>query len=336
MTTLDALMPLLQSRIADANRMLKDTEVEMGEAVSQLTPVPTGDKRMSSDEPRSRVSQVEGRPRPGRRSGSHAGHRPGPAAGLMSATAPLPVDPGPRFVRKVATYQPSTAFARQLNGEVEGYFASTGKSKRDAPGDVPEDGGHAGRGWPARICSCCSWSARAGRRSLGAVSLGLAMAGVGFNIQHDANHGAYSRHAWVNRIMSLTLDLLGGTAYFWHFKHNIAHHTHPNIAGQDDDISLGVLGRVSPAPALAPVPPVPVDLHVAAVRGVRPAMAAGRRVPQPGHQALVRHHPRAGPARSRTGDLLGGQGGVPRPWRSGCRCWCIPSATSSSPTWSRW
>jgi linoleoyl-CoA desaturase len=46
--------------------------------------------------------------------------------------------------------------------------------------------------------------------------------------------------------MSLTLDLLGGTAYFWHFKHNIAHHTHPNIAGQDDDISLGFLGRVSP------------------------------------------------------------------------------------------
>lgn len=50
MTTLDARVPLLRSRIADANRMLKDTEVEMGQAVSQLTPVPTGDKRMSSVE----------------------------------------------------------------------------------------------------------------------------------------------------------------------------------------------------------------------------------------------------------------------------------------------
>src|SRR5262249_55862060 len=34
--------------------------------------------------------------------------------------------------------------------------------------------------------------------------------------------------------------------YFWHFKHNIAHHTHTNISGQDDDISLGILGRLSP------------------------------------------------------------------------------------------
>ena len=81
---------------------------------------------------------------------------------------------------------------------------------------------------------------------LGAVSLGLAKAAVGFNIQHDGNHGAYSSRPWVNRMMALSLDLLGGTAYFWHFKHNIAHHTHPNIADQDDDISLGILGRISP------------------------------------------------------------------------------------------
>jgi linoleoyl-CoA desaturase len=163
----------------------------------------------------------------------------------MSATAPLPADPGPRFVRKVATYQPSTAFARQLNREVEGYFTGTGKSKRDAPGmylkTVVILSWLAGSYLFLLLLASTRWQV-----VLGAVSLGLAMAGVGFNIQHDGNHGAYSRHAWVNRIMSLTLDLLGGTAYFWHFKHNIAHHTHPNIAGQDDDISLGVLGRVSP------------------------------------------------------------------------------------------
>ena len=39
---------------------------------------------------------------------------------------------------------------------------------------------------------------------------------------------------------------LGGTAYFWHYKHNVAHHTHPNVQDHDDDINLGVLGRVSP------------------------------------------------------------------------------------------
>src|SRR5215471_6689917 len=78
------------------------------------------------------------------------------------------------------------------------------------------------------------------------VSLGLAMAAIGFNVQHDGNHGAYSSRVWVNRLMARSLDLLGGSAYFWRFKHNIAHHTHTNISGQDDDISLGALGRLSP------------------------------------------------------------------------------------------
>jgi len=79
-----------------------------------------------------------------------------------------------------------------------------------------------------------------------AISLGLAMAGVGFNIQHDGGHGSYSERPAVNRVMALTLDLLGGTAYFWHYKHNVAHHGHPNVDGHDDDLEVGVLGRFAP------------------------------------------------------------------------------------------
>ena len=41
-------------------------------------------------------------------------------------------------------------------------------------------------------------------------------------------------------------NLLGGDAYFWHYKHNIAHHTYPNISGADDDIYMGVFARMSP------------------------------------------------------------------------------------------
>ena len=70
--------------------------------------------------------------------------------------------------------------------------------------------------------------------------------GVGFNVQHDGNHGAYSRHCFINKLAALTLNLLGGDAYFWHFKHNIAHHTYPNVTGSDDDIRLGPLARLSP------------------------------------------------------------------------------------------
>src|SRR5215213_1145973 len=162
----------------------------------------------------------------------------------MSAT-PQSSSAAVRPRRAVATYQPMTDFTRDLHARVDAYFEAQGKSRRDVPAMYFKTvvvmvwllGSYLG----LLLFASATWHA-----VLGAISLGLAMAAVGFNIQHDGNHGGYSRHPAVNRLMSLTLDLLGGTAYFWHFKHNIAHHTHPNIAGQDDDISLGVLGRVSP------------------------------------------------------------------------------------------
>jgi linoleoyl-CoA desaturase len=79
-----------------------------------------------------------------------------------------------------------------------------------------------------------------------AILMGLAMAAVGFNIQHDGGHRAYSNHKWVNRIMAMSLDLVGGSSYMWDWKHNSIHHTYPNIDGQDDDINVGILGRLAP------------------------------------------------------------------------------------------
>ncbi len=79
-----------------------------------------------------------------------------------------------------------------------------------------------------------------------AMSLGLSMAAIGFSIQHDGGHHAYSRFPFVNRLASLTLDMLGGSSYYWARKHNSIHHTYANITGHDDDIELGVLGRLSP------------------------------------------------------------------------------------------
>ncbi|MBI1825278.1 MAG: acyl-CoA desaturase [Planctomycetes bacterium] len=79
-----------------------------------------------------------------------------------------------------------------------------------------------------------------------AISLGLSMAAVGFNIQHDGGHHAYSNRPWVNKVTAMTLDLLGGSSYIWARKHNSIHHSFSNITGEDDDINLGVLGRLSP------------------------------------------------------------------------------------------
>lgn len=65
---------------------------------------------------------------------------------------------------------------------------------------------------------------------------GLCLAGIGFSVMHDGNHMAYSHRKRTNRIMGYTLDLVGGSSYMWRFKHNVMHHTYPNVEGLDDDI----------------------------------------------------------------------------------------------------
>ena len=45
----------------------------------------------------------------------------------------------------------------------------------------------------------------------------------------------------------MTLDLIGGSSYLWHWKHVVFHHTYVNVTGHDDDIDLGVLGPPSPS-----------------------------------------------------------------------------------------
>jgi linoleoyl-CoA desaturase len=78
------------------------------------------------------------------------------------------------------------------------------------------------------------------------LSLGFAMAAVGFNIAHDGGHRAYSERPWINKLMALSLDLLGGSSFVWARKHNSIHHSYTNITEHDDDINLGFLGRLSP------------------------------------------------------------------------------------------
>jgi len=79
-----------------------------------------------------------------------------------------------------------------------------------------------------------------------AMLLGLSAAGIGFNIQHDGSHQAYSNHPWVNKLMAMTLELIGGSSYLWRWKHVVFHHTYVNITGHDTDIDLGMLARLTP------------------------------------------------------------------------------------------
>lgn len=76
--------------------------------------------------------------------------------------------------------------------------------------------------------------------------LGLASAGIGFNIGHDGGHRSYSKRAWVNRLAAMSFDLAGASSYVWFWKHAVIHHRYVNITGYDTDINLGIFGRVSP------------------------------------------------------------------------------------------
>lgn len=73
--------------------------------------------------------------------------------------------------------------------------------------------------------------------------MGMTLASIGFNIMHDACHGSYSTKKWVNDVLGLSLNALGGNAFIWKFKHNIIHHTYTNVDGLDDDIGKSPVMR---------------------------------------------------------------------------------------------
>lgn len=79
-----------------------------------------------------------------------------------------------------------------------------------------------------------------------AVLLGLFAAGIGLNIQHDGSHRAYSDRPGINTLMAMTLEPLGGSSYLWRWKHVALHHAYVNVTGQDADIELWPLARLSP------------------------------------------------------------------------------------------
>jgi linoleoyl-CoA desaturase len=78
------------------------------------------------------------------------------------------------------------------------------------------------------------------------IALGYSMTGIGFCVQHDGGHNSFSKHRWVNKLMAMTLDLVGGSSYVWHWKHTVIHHSYVNITGYDTDIEHSPWGRLSP------------------------------------------------------------------------------------------
>jgi len=136
-------------------------------------------------------------------------------------------------------------FQATLRRKVDEFFASTGQRQRDVP-----------QMYFKTAILLLSFAAlyvllvlvvRAWWQAVPlAVLLGLSTAGIGFNIQHDGGHQAYSEKSLINKLMALTLDMIGGSSYLWHYKHVVYHHTYVNITHEDTDIDLGMLARITP------------------------------------------------------------------------------------------
>jgi linoleoyl-CoA desaturase len=136
-------------------------------------------------------------------------------------------------------------FQVELRRRVDHYFKSTGRQERDC--------------WQMYLKSAIIliWfassyfllvfvSANWWQTGLAAIALAFSMAAIGFSIQHDGGHQAYSKYPWINKLASMSLDMIGGSSYLWHWQHVVYHHTYVNVTGQDTDIDLGMVGRLSP------------------------------------------------------------------------------------------
>jgi len=83
--------------------------------------------------------------------------------------------------------------------------------------------------------------------------MGLGKAGIGMNVMHDANHGAFSSNPKINRILGTSMDIIGGNTTVWKLQHNVLHHTYTNIDGFDEDIDGPPILRFSPNQAWKPI-----------------------------------------------------------------------------------
>jgi linoleoyl-CoA desaturase len=139
----------------------------------------------------------------------------------------------------------SSDFRRALKQRVDAYFEETGLTHKDQPAIYVK----AFVLLATVIGSYCVLvftDVSVWFKAVAAITFGLAGAGIGFNVMHDAGHRAMSEKGWVNKAFFYTLDFLGGSSYFWGVKHNQLHHTYANIDGHDDDIDMGALARLSP------------------------------------------------------------------------------------------
>ncbi len=143
------------------------------------------------------------------------------------------------------TFERPGPFYHEVKTRVADYLATAGARPRDLPLMYLKTAtilAWLAASYLALVFAAQTWWQVAGS----GLSLVLALGAVGFNIHHDASHGGFSDSKRVGRAMAFALDLIGGSSYVWRWKHNVFHHTYPNVTGADDDINIGWLARLAP------------------------------------------------------------------------------------------
>src|SRR5262249_24418380 len=160
---------------------------------------------------------------------SHEG-RTCPHSGSYDARLSSTMQRSTQHLRNPVKFTGDASFHASLRSRVERYFARTGHKANDSPqGYVKVVTVFA---WLAASYVLLVFFATAWWQAAPlAMSLGLALAAVGFCIQHDGGHRALSRRRWMNRLAACSLDLIGGSSHIWDHKHNTIHHTYANIDG---------------------------------------------------------------------------------------------------------
>lgn len=137
------------------------------------------------------------------------------------------------------------AFHAALKARVAQHFAETGRSPKGGAAMIAKTVilfAWLAASWAVLVFAPLNaWQAVAC-----VISLALAIAGIGFGVMHDANHGAYGDGARANAWMSRSLDLLGGSSFLWRQAHNVLHHSYTNVSGLDIDLEMSSLLRVAP------------------------------------------------------------------------------------------
>ncbi len=143
------------------------------------------------------------------------------------------------------TFAKNIGFRKQLNQRVDAYFESNQIAKRDNLAMYFKSAIIVG--WVI-----CAWTFTLfgplilWMKVLGCIALGFGIAGIGFSVGHDANHGGYSNKKSVNYTIGLIYDAIGLSSYLWKFRHNKLHHTYTNILGHDVEIHGDGLVRMTP------------------------------------------------------------------------------------------